>query len=59
MIGQRFSIGASHTVTSLTVTANTGSSLAVTTPTALTASTTAPQGYEFVYASDTKWYRVR
>jgi hypothetical protein len=59
MIGQRVSIGASHTVTALTVSAGAGTSLAVTTPTALTASTTAPQGYEFVLMSDTKWYRVR
>jgi hypothetical protein len=60
MDGQRFSISADHTITSLTVTANTGSSLSVTTPTVLTASTTVPQGYEFMYvASTTKWYRVR
>lgn len=60
MDGQRFIIAADHTVTSLTVTANTGSSLSVTTPTVLTASTTAPQGYEFMYvASTTKWYRTR
>lgn len=60
MDGQRFSISADHTITSLTVTANTGSSLSVTTPTVLTASTTAPQGYEYMYvASTTKWYRIR
>ncbi len=60
MDGQRFSISADHTITSLTVTANTGSTLSVTTPTVLTASTTAPQGYEFAYvASTTKWYRIR
>lgn len=60
MDGQRFSISADHTVSSLTVTANTGSSLSVTTPTVLTASTTVPQGYEYYYAaSTTKWYRVR
>jgi hypothetical protein len=60
MDGQRFSIAADHTITSLTVTANTGSTLSVTTPTVLTASTTAPQGYEFMYvASTAKWYRVR
>lgn len=57
---QRFSISSDRTITSLTVTANTGSTLAVTTPTVLTASTTAPQGYEFMYvASTAKWYKIR
>ena len=47
-------------IASLTVTANTGSTLSVTTPTVLTASTTVPQGYQFMYvASTTKWYRIR
>lgn len=59
MYGQRVSIGASHTVTALTVSAGSGTTLAVSTPTALTASATAPQGYEFVLMSDNKWYRVR
>lgn len=59
MDGQRFVIAADHTITSLTVTANTGSTLSVTTPTVLTASTSAPQGYAFMYvASTAKWYRV-
>lgn len=59
MDGQIIRIAADHTVTSLTVSANTGQSLAVTTPTVLTASTTAPQGYSFMYvASTTKWYRI-
>lgn len=60
MDGQRFVIASPYTITSLTVTANTGSTLAVTTPTVLTASTTVPQGYEFMYVSSTaKWYKVR
>ena len=33
---------------------------AVSTPTVLTASTTVPQGYEFLYKSSSlKWYRIR
>lgn len=60
MDGQRFIIGSPYTITSLTVTANTGSTLAVTTPTVLTASTTVSQGYEFMYvASTAKWYKTR
>lgn len=58
MQGQRISIGANYTVTSLTVTAGSGTTLSVTTPTVLTASTTAPQGYEYML-SGTVWYRVR
>lgn len=60
MDGQRFAVSSPYTITTFAVTANTGSTLAVTTPTVLTASTTVPQGYEFVYvASTTKWYKVR
>lgn len=60
MDGQQAVIGASNTVTSLTVTAPSGTSLAVTTPTVLTASTTVPQGYRYMYdASTTKWYRLQ
>lgn len=60
MDGQQFVIASPYTITSLTVTANTGSTLAVTTPTVLTASTTVPQGYTFRYvASTAKWYKVR
>lgn len=58
MDGQRISIGANYTVTSLTVTAGSGTTLSVSTPTALTASTTAPQGYEFVRLG-TVWYKLR
>lgn len=57
---QRFIIASPYTISSLTVTANTGSTLAVTTPTVLTASTTVSQGYEFQYVSSTaKWYKIR
>lgn len=60
MDGQRFAIAADHTISSLTVTANTGTTLSVTTPTVLTASTTVPQGYEYMYVASTlKWYRIR
>jgi hypothetical protein len=58
--GQRVKIAADHTVTTFAFAANTGQTLAVTTPTVLTASTTVPQGYEFVYvASTAKWYRMQ
>jgi len=58
--GQRVVIASDRTITSFSFVANTGQSLSVTTPTVLTASTTVPQGYEFVYkASTTKWYRIR
>lgn len=58
--GQQVLIGSSHTVTALQFIANTGQTLAVTTPTVLTASTSAPQGYKWVYhAADAKWYRLQ
>lgn len=60
MDGQRFKVSSPYTVTTFAVTANTGSTLAVTTPTVLTASTTVPQGYEFMYVSSTaKWYKLQ
>lgn len=59
MDGQRVTIAAPFTVTSLTVVAGAGTTLAVTTPTVLTASTTVAQGYEFMYVlSATKWYKL-
>lgn len=60
MDGQQVSIASAFTVSTLAVTATgTGQSLAVTTPTVLTASTTVPQGYKYVYvAASLKWYRV-
>lgn len=58
--GQRVKIGADHTVSTFAFVANTGQTLSVTTPTVLTASTTVPQGYEFIYvASTAKWYRMQ
>lgn len=58
--GQRIKIGADATVTTFSFVANTGQTLAATTPTVLTASTTVPQGYEFIYvASTAKWYRMQ
>lgn len=59
MDGQRVYIMAPYTISTLAVVAGAGTTLAVTTPTVLTASTTVPQGYAFMYvASTTKWYRV-
>lgn len=58
--GTRVRIGATNTVTAFSFVANTGQTLAVTTPTVLTASTTVPAGYEFIYvASTAKWYRLQ
>lgn len=58
--GQLVNVSSTHTITSFQFIANTGQTLAVTTPTALTVSTTAPQGYSWRYrASDAKWYRVQ
>lgn len=58
--GQLVNISSTNTITSFQFIANTGQTLAVSTPTALTASTTAPQGYSWRYrASDAKWYRVQ
>lgn len=60
MDGQQFTVGADHTITTLTMTANTGQSFAVTAPAVLTASATAPQGYKFMYhAATAKWYKVQ
>jgi hypothetical protein len=58
--GQQYKVCASNTITTLSIAAATGSSLAVSTPTVLTASTTAPQGYAFIYnAATTKWFRLQ
>jgi len=58
--GQRVKISADQTVTTFSFVANTGQTLSVATPTVLTASTTVPQGYEFIYvASTAKWYRMQ
>jgi hypothetical protein len=56
--GQRVKIAADHTVTTFTFFPNTGQTLSVATPTVITASTTVPQGYEFIYYN-TIWYRMQ
>jgi hypothetical protein len=57
--GQRVVIASAFTITGLTVLPGAGTTLAVTTPTILTASTTVPQGYEYQYVASTlKWYRI-
>lgn len=58
--GQQYVIAADHTITTLAVSAPAGDTLAVTTPTVLTASTTVPQGYTFFYNLATKkWVKLR
>lgn len=58
--GQQYQVCANYTITTLTVAAAAGSTLSVTTPTVLTASTTVSQGYTFIYnLASTKWFRLR
>lgn len=58
--GQQVYVSSTNTITAFQFIANTGQTLAVSTPTTLTASTTAPQGYKWVYrSSDAKWYRLQ
>ena len=58
--GQTVAISSKATVTTFAFVANTGQTLAATTPTVLTASTTVPQGYKWIYrATDLKWYRIQ
>jgi hypothetical protein len=58
--GQQYAVCSDHTITTLVVAAGTGTTLAATTPTVLTASTTAPQGYRFLYnAALTKWIKLQ
>ena len=58
--GQQYSVCSNTTITALSVAAATGATLSVTTPTVLTASTTVPQGYTFIYnAASTKWFKLR
>lgn len=57
--GQEIRIASSQTITALTVSPNAGQSIK-NAPTALTVSTTGPQGYEFIYrSSNTTWYRLQ
>jgi hypothetical protein len=58
--GQQYVVCSNYTITTLSVAAASGATLSVTTPTVLTASTTVPQGYTFVYnAASTKWFKLR
>lgn len=62
--GQQFYIGANQTITTLNVSTNSltsGDTIAANTaPTVLTASTTVPQGYLFIYhATNNSWYRLQ
>lgn len=57
--GQIICIASSQTITALTVNANSGQSIK-NAPTALTVSTTGPQGYAYIYrSSNTTWYRLQ
>lgn len=58
--GQRLKITSRVVITTFALVANTGQSLATSTPTVITPSTTAPQGYEWVYnQANTTWYRLQ
>jgi hypothetical protein len=57
--GDNVKISSTQTITALTVTPNKGQSI-LNAPTALTVSTTAPYGYEFIFdANSATWYRVQ
>ncbi len=57
--GQLVSINSTQTITALTVAASAGKSIK-NAPTALTISTTAGQGYRYIYrSSNTTWYRLQ
>jgi hypothetical protein len=58
--GQQYAVCSNATITTLAVSAGAGSTLAQTTPTALTVSATAPQGYRFIYnLASLKWFRLQ
>jgi hypothetical protein len=59
--GQQYALSANRTITTLTVAAGGTASIgANTNPTVLTASTTAPQGYRFVYnLAGNIWFRLQ
>lgn len=64
--GQIYRITSTQTVTALTVSANTGQSMAGTTPTALTPSATSSTGYAWVFKAAAQggqaansWYRIQ
>lgn len=57
--GQILSMGTDSTITALTITPGAGQTVA-NSPTALTISTTAAFGYQFIYrAANTNWYRLQ
>jgi len=58
---QQYIVASNRTITTLSVTAGGSASMGGNvTPTVLTASTTAPQNYHFIYnAADTSWYRLQ
>ena len=59
--GQQFRVSANRTITTLSMTPGVGSTIGGnTSPTVLTASTTAPQGYTFIYNTpELAWYRLQ
>lgn len=59
--GQQYAISSNRTITTLTVGAGGSASIAGNSaPTVLTASTTGPQGYRFIYnAATTSWFRLQ
>lgn len=61
--GQTYRVSSNRTITTLSVSAAAGDSMGTnTTPTVLTASTTAPQGYNFICSKSgtvCTWYRVQ
>lgn len=59
--GQQYAISSNRTITTLSVSAGGTASMAGNTaPTVLTASTTVPQGYRFIFnASSNSWFRIQ
>ncbi len=58
--GMQVVVAAKRTITTFAFVANTGQSLGASTPTVLTASTTVPQGYKWIFKGSNKtWYRLQ
>ena len=59
--GQQYRVSANRTITTLTMTPGVGSTIGGnTSPSVLTASTTVPQGYTFIYNTpELAWYRLQ
>lgn len=59
--GQQYAVSSNRSITTLAITAASGQQMgANVAPTALTASLTAPQGYNFIYnAATTAWFRLQ